>query len=90
MECYPKLAGDSKIGITLTGLRRATKRFNWRVIVYRLFGVLNFLVVVIGVLFEPSSTTAVRAGVLANTSDAPYFLASFWTMFALNFCFSAC
>ena len=63
------------------------KNVNWRVLIYRLFGVLNLLFAAIGAFFEASSITAVRAGVLANTSDAPYFLAFFWIMFALNFCF---
>ena len=41
----------------------------------------------IGAVFLVSSGWAVHAGVVGNTPETPLFVASYWTMTAINVCF---
>ncbi len=63
------------------------KHFDWYSITYRAFGILNFLVALMGGIFLAPSVWAIRLHAIGDTPDAPHFLPAFWTMALLNVCF---
>jgi hypothetical protein len=58
----------------------------WPLFTLRAFAVANFIVVALGLLFLVDSVYGMRVA-LRNTTETPYFIASFWTMTAINVCF---
>src|ERR1700691_2714719 len=58
----------------------------WPTIVYRVFGVTNFLVVMVGGFFMASFIPSVVSGAVGNSAKDPYFLQFYWPMAAMNVC----
>ena len=59
----------------------------WPLFTLRAFGVANFIVAALGLLFLVESVYGMRVAGLRNTTETPYFMVSFWTMTAVNVCF---
>ena len=58
-------------------------------IVFRMFAVMNFVVVLVGAFLMATVIPSVVTGTLGNTARDPYFLRFYWPMAAMNACFLA-
>jgi hypothetical protein len=56
----------------------------WTSLVFRGFGIANFILACAGLRLLGSSVFAIREKVVGNTSEHPYFLPVFWTMTTVN------